>query len=256
MALLDALPSRETTGKAGGRSESWPTAARAAPWPRSGRQIGGSQALCAWLPGAGSQKTVGRLASLAKPSRRQPRLAAGCLTGPLTAGQCLTIARLRDPAKWLVPHQLSGTLRPRPPPDSAALICFAYLALHCAGYTDSAHSVPFQSATQFKQPRLAKAGRSSRSGKPSQRRSGHFVPRISRKHGGSGQCGSPQGPSRGSNRRYTPVLADRARRQRGSGKTSRPRGFARPRQAIDASIGPVPPLTLLRRVQADRPDAG
>ena len=63
---------------------------------------------------------------------------------------------LSDPAKCLVPHHLAGTLRPRPPPDSPALICCAYLALHCAGYTDSAHSVPFQSATQFKQPRLAK----------------------------------------------------------------------------------------------------
>ena len=145
-----------------------------------------------------------------------------------------SLARLRDPAKWLVPHHLPGTLRPRPPPDSSALICFAYLALHCAGSSDSAHSVPFQSATQFKQPRLAKAGRSSRSGKPSQRRSGHFVPRISNntaakdcsRQGDRLPDGSPQGPSslrssRGSNRRYTPVLADRARRQRGNGKAAR-----------------------------------
>ena len=108
-------------------------------------------------PGHSTAEVVGHLASLAKPSRRQPRLAAGSLSGTLTAGQCLTICpSLSDPAKWLVPHHLPGTLRPRPPPDSPALICCAYLALHCAGYTDSAHSVPFQSAPQFKQPRLAK----------------------------------------------------------------------------------------------------
>ena len=108
-------------------------------------------------PGHSTAEAVGHLASLAKPSRRQPRPAADCLSGSLTAGQCFSFARLRDPAKWLVPRQLSGTLRPRSPPDSAALICCAYLALHCAGYTDSARSISFQSATQFKQPRLAKA---------------------------------------------------------------------------------------------------
>ena len=59
-------------------------------------------------------EAVGQLASLPEASRRQPRLAAGCLTGTLTAGQCFTLARLRNPAKWLVPHQLAGTLRPAP----------------------------------------------------------------------------------------------------------------------------------------------
>ena len=197
-------------------------------------------------PGQSTAEVVGHLASLAKPSRRPPRLAAGSLTGPLTAGQCLTIARLTDPAKWLVPHHLPGTLRPRPPPDSSALICCAYLALHCAGCTDSAHSVPFQSATQFKQPRLAKAMAvvPVRQTKPAPIRALRS-PDL-QQHGGkrwqSARTSSLRS-SRGSNRRCTPVLADRARRQRGQSKTSRPRDFVRPRQAIDASIGPVPPLT-------------
>ena len=39
-------------------------------------------------PGHSTAEVVGHLASLAKPSRRQPRLAAGSLSGTLTAGQC------------------------------------------------------------------------------------------------------------------------------------------------------------------------
>ena len=81
-------------------------------------------------PGNSTAEAVGHLASLAKPSRRQPRLAAGSFSGPLTAGQCLTIfPSLSDPAKWLVPHHLSGTLRPRP---SARLSRSGICPLPCA----------------------------------------------------------------------------------------------------------------------------
>ena len=167
-----------------------------------------------------------------------------------------SLARLRDPAKWLVPHHLPGTLRPRPPPDSSALICFAYLALHCAGSSDSAHSVPFQSATQFKQPRLAKtlAVVPVRQTKPASIRALRS-PDLQQIRRQKMAVGKDLSALRGSNRHCIPVLADRARRRRGRGPSS-PRDFVRARQAIAASIGPVPPLTLLRRVQADRPDAG
>ena len=131
-----------------------------------------------------------------------------------------SLARLRDPAKWLVPHHLPGTLRPRPPPDSAALICCAYLALHCAGYTDSAHSVPFQSATQFKQPRLAKpmAVVPVRQTKPAPIRALRSPDLQPTRRQGPSSLRS----SRGSKRRYTPVLADRARAQQRKRKPTAP----------------------------------
>ena len=77
-------------------------------------------------PGNATAEVVGHLASLAEPSRRQPRLAAVSLTGPLTAGQCLSFARLRDPAKWLVPHQLSGTLWPPPARQTRAVVSLRF----------------------------------------------------------------------------------------------------------------------------------
>ena len=74
-------------------------------------------------------EAVGQLASLPEASRRQPRPAAGCLTGTLTAGQCFSLARLRDPAKWLVPRHLSGTLRPAPVRQTQRVVS---LRLPCA----------------------------------------------------------------------------------------------------------------------------
>ena len=116
-------------------------------------------------PGHSTAEVVGHLASLPEASRRQSRLAAGCLTGTLTAGQCFSLARLRDPDKWLVPHHLSGTLRPAPVRQTRS-VRDRSLTLRCTahGYTGSnikadspapPSSVPLQTLPTPDRPRLA-----------------------------------------------------------------------------------------------------
>ena len=86
-------------------------------------------------PGNATAEVVGHLASLAKPSRRQPRPAAGSLTGPLMAGQCLTIC----PASATLPSVScltiwQGRFGHARPPDSAVRVsplpCASLRRLH------------------------------------------------------------------------------------------------------------------------------
>ena len=182
---------------------------------------------------------VGLLACFPRVNPNKLRSAASlrCL-GTQTARQCFRFPPgLSDPAKCLVPHHLAGTLRPSPSARLSGSCLSAYLALHCDGFTGSniKASSPAPPSSVPLQTLRAPTSRDWHRG------TGAALPGTPGQGGKRRQSARWQSArtsslrsSRGSNRRCTPVLADRARRQRGQSKTSRPRDFVRPAEYYGA----------------------
>ena len=226
--------SRSPAGKPPAR----PVAAQKVSRPPPGLRLGLGQVARpgASHPGNSTAEAVGHLASLAKPSRRQPRLAAACLTGPLMAGKCLKI--------FPQPHRPRTVARSSPlcvdasATPAARLASFDLLRLPCITLRRLHRFRPLRSISVGYTVQTAKTGKDI-GGRPGQAYQANADPGTSfpgspadtatkygSRHGGRLPSGSSPGPSslrssRCSNRRYTPVLADRAR---GSGETAKQTG--------------------------------